>query len=138
MKSRHKLFKYVAYTVNTVKFLVHIISKHGGKAIPLMFETEICGPFLVRKIKLGVMGPRAPTVATPLFKDFDWKFHLVTFRTAIARTPPAAASGDLKLSFWQFYLLRLLILWFHFANPSLRSAGYYIETELQMNLMVSL
>ena len=83
------------------------------------------------------MGPRAPTVATPLFKDFDWKFHLVTFRTAIARTPLAAASGDLKLSFWQFYLLRLVVLWFR-ANPSLRSAGYYIETELQMNLMVSL
>ena len=73
---------------------------------------------------------------------FTWKLELVsnilliivvTFRSAIlknsffARTPPAAGSVELKLLFWQFYLLRLVILCFRFANPLPRSDGYIIE-----------
>ena len=73
------------------------------------------------------------------FKDFDSKFHLVTFKSAIfkstfffARTPPVTASGDLNLPFWEFYLIRLLIPCFHFVNPLLCSAGFYIETSQLM------
>ena len=34
------------------------------------------------------------------------------------------------LSFWQFYLLRLVMLCFHFLNLPLRNDGYYIESNL--------
>ena len=54
--------KIVACTVNIVKFLVCIISKHSWKAISLMFEIEICGPCLLWKIKWGrgQHGPSGP------------------------------------------------------------------------------
>ena len=88
--------KIVTYTVNIVKFLVHIISKHPLKAISLIFETGTVGPCLYREVKLGEGAwPPAPfphwlrpcfcwaLITKDLLGSHFWNFMLMTPRKLV-------------------------------------------------------